>query len=70
MEKYGGKTYSPIKKPETANYQERIDMGKRFLPNRCKRAKRFTISTKDTMKRTAVYVKDTQQQDIRTWNTF
>jgi hypothetical protein len=43
MEKYGGKTYSPIKKPETANYQERIDMGKRFLPNRCKEPKGYYI---------------------------
>ena len=46
MEKYGGKTYSPIKKPETANYQERIDMGKRFLPNRCKEQKRLLYRQK------------------------
>ena len=46
MEKYGGKTYSPIKKPETANYQERIDMGKRFLPNRCKEPKRLLYRQK------------------------
>lgn len=46
MEKYGGKTYSPIKKPETANYQERIDMGKRFLPNGCKEPKRLLYRQK------------------------
>ena len=46
MEKYGGKTYSPIKKPETANYQERIDMGKRFLSNRCKEPKRLLYRQK------------------------
>lgn len=46
MEKYGGKTYSPIKKSETANYQERIDMGKRFLPRRCKEPKRLLYRQK------------------------
>lgn len=46
MEKYGGKTYSPIKKPETANYQERIDMGKRFLSNGCKEPKRLLYRQK------------------------
>ena len=46
MEKYGGKTYSPIKKPETTNYKKRIGMGKRFLPNRCKESKRLLYRQK------------------------
>lgn len=46
MEKYGGKTYSPIKKLETADNKKRADMGKRFLPNRCKEPKRLLYRQK------------------------
>ena len=59
MEKYGGKTYSPIKKPETATLSRKNVIWERdFFRDRCKESKKVTISTKDTMKRTAVYVKD------------
>lgn len=46
MEKYGGKTYSPIAKLKTADYQKRTDMGKRFLSNRCKESKRLLYRQK------------------------
>lgn len=41
MEKYGGKTYSPIEKYETADHKERTDLGKRFLQGRCQKPKRI-----------------------------
>lgn len=46
MEKYGGKTYSPIKELKTADHKKRADMGKRFLPNRCKEPKRLLYRQK------------------------
>ena len=46
----------------------RIDI--RLLDGTGQYGKLAAYLVKDTMKRTAVYVKDTQQQDIRTWNTF
>lgn len=46
MEKYGGKTYSPITKLETADHKKRADMGKGFLPNRCKEPKRLLYRQK------------------------
>lgn len=41
MEKYGGKTYSPIEKPETADHHKGSGMGEGFLPHRCQSQKRI-----------------------------
>ncbi|GFO86535.1 rolling circle replication-associated protein [Anaerostipes butyraticus] len=39
MEKYGGKTYSPIEEHDTANHNQRSSMGEGFLSCRCQSKK-------------------------------
>lgn len=41
MEKYGGKTYSPIEEHDTADHHKGSGMGERFLPNGCQSQKRI-----------------------------
>lgn len=41
MEKYGGKTYSPIAQHDTADHNQRSGMGEGFLPHRCQSQKRI-----------------------------
>ena len=41
MEKYGGKTYSPIEEHDTADHHKGSVMGERLLPNGCQSQKRI-----------------------------